>query len=133
MTNLLLILILLTLLFGKDLTIALFVWIWDINDAIGRFALGAAIAVTIISGPFVILLAYVTGSSMNSMLGYTALLLFGYAYLRFVVAAIKSFAKSSWNSLTASQRVSILKARAETRRLKQKNERLWSRNDRNFR
>ena len=125
-TNLLLLLILLTLLLGRDFTVALLLWIWDLNEIIGRFALGTAIAVAVISGPLVIALAYATTSSINSLLGYTVLLLFGYAYVRFVIGSVQSFAQKNWESLTASQRISILKTKAETRRRKQKNGRLWS-------
>ena len=126
MTNLLLLLILLTLLFGRDFTLALLLWIWDLNEIIGRFALGIAIAVVVMSGPLVIALAYATTSSINSLLGYTVLLLFGYSYVSFVIGAVQSFAQKNWESLTASQRISILKTKAETRRRKQKNGRLWS-------
>ena len=126
MTNFLLLLILITLLFGKDVTIAALIWIWDVNETIGRFTLGLVIAVAVFSGPVFIVLAYAIGSSINSMLGYTVSVLFGFAYLRFVVAAVKSFSKKSWESLTASQRVSILKTKAETRRRKRENEQLWA-------
>ena len=127
-TNFLLLLILITLLFGKDVTIAALIWIWDVNETIGRFTLGLAIAIAVFSGPVLIVLAYAMGSSINSMLGYTASLLFGFAYLRFGVAAVKSFSKKSWESLTASQRISILKTRAETRRRKRKDGQLWANN-----
>jgi len=124
--DLLLLLILLTLLFGRDFTVALLLWIWDVNDIIGRVLAGTAIAVAIISGPIVIALAYATTAPINSLLGYTVPLLFGYAYVRFVAAAVQSFAEKNWESLTASQRISILKTRAETRRRKQKDGRMWS-------
>ena len=128
MTIILLSLILLTLLFGRDVTIALLLWAWEVNETIGRIITGLVLfLIIVLLGPLAVAFSFILGSQVDAFWGYVALLFSGYLYARFVYTVIKATRQSQWESLSSSERVAILRAKALRRREDQRNADLWSR------